>query len=236
MPIISQGAMSSRGFGEFALQQTAPYTGPTIRASTTAGGLNATTIIKPTGVVAGDLLIICASIANNTTGFIGCPGFTSATSTTSPISAVLYKVAGASEPSSYGVTFSNTNADTSITMFAVTTGTYSTGIVNIGTWSTSGTGTTITAPALTVTNANSLLIAHYGVRASVGGNTTSTTTPTGMTATLGSPSSNAVSQLLSFNAVFSQNLTASGSTGTRATTITRTGTTSGHHGILFAIK
>lgn len=209
---------------------------PTIRASTTASGSTANTVInKPTGVVSGDLLIICASVANNTASIFTSTGFTSAANTTTPVSAVLYKVAGGSEPSTYTVA-TGTAIDTTITMFAITTGTYTTGIVDIGTWSSSGTGTTITAPALTVTNTNSLLIAHYGVRAATSGNTSATTTPTGMSATLGSPSANSISLLLSFNAVFSEALTASGSTGTRATTFTRTGTTSGHHGILFTIK
>jgi len=224
MPIISKGAASLMGFGQF----TSVSSNPIIRSSTTAGATGSVVVNKPSGVVSGDLLVICASVANNTTATLASTGFTSVASVQSPISAILVKVAGGSEPSTYTVT-SGISSDATVVMFAITTGTYSTGVVDIGTWSTSTSGSTITAPSLSVTNSSSLLIATYGVRAASGGSTTNASTPTGMT------SINMVSSGLSFTEEFSQAVN-SGATGTRVTTISRSGSTDGHHGQLIAIK
>lgn len=159
-------------------------------AITFVGASNATgnnqTINKPVGVQSGDLLVANIYVdANNT---ISSPpsGWTvieNLNVTAGPYHHyILWKSAGASEPSSY--TFTNASTYTSCTMVAFRPGSGNTLAIDVHASQANASGTTDTVPSVTTTGANEVLIAGLicyngfsyttlaGWTAPTGGNTT----------------------------------------------------------------
>jgi hypothetical protein len=121
------------------------------------------TVNKPTGIVEGDIIFVAVAWYT-TSGYTidGVPsGFTSLGSYTSNSDkyALYYKIAGASEPSSYTFSFSNT-VKYKITSFGYSGGSFNPSdpidVVSNTAYRTSG--TTVRAASMTVANANSPLI------------------------------------------------------------------------------
>lgn len=208
----------------------APSTGITIVASATATGTNGTTLVvnKPTGTLSGDLLLLFITSTSNTVGTPSASGFTMLLDVDAPVSSVLYKVAGGSEPSTYSVSSGQTQP--AICLLVAIRG--STNTLTSGTWSSSGTGTTITAPSITMPNSG-LLFAFYGMRVSQTASM-SLSTPSGMNVTLSSVSAN-TSSGKNYIGVYDQSVT-SGSTGNKVSTVTVTsGTITYHRSVLVGI-
>lgn len=113
-------------------------------------------ISKPTGTQQGDLMIaICAAAANKT--WTGPTGWTEVIDQgTAPSIRVAYKVAGASESSSYDFTL-NTAGNASGVIATYRNASYDT----VGTISTTVSGSVQTAPAITLSSSSSAILAFF---------------------------------------------------------------------------
>lgn len=233
---------------------------PTYRASTAYtdwGGSTSAIVNKPTGTVEGDLMV--AVYVSATGAFYGTvadltppSGWTTVSElliSNAPIVGLYYKIAGASEPSTY--TWSvNDGGDRCLGIATVTTGTFDAttpvGTTNGVDWSRlfqPSSSTSVTAPTITPAVDECLGIAFYG--ATSGGFTW--TTPSGYTerfdGTNGGPSMSIHTKALTTSATGSVTATASSAVGTNEgagvlfavrpvagggpATVTRTGSLSG---------
>lgn len=174
------------------------------------------TISKPTGTLEGHLMITGNFQDGHTVaGFTGDTGWTEVYDVINPSFRWAYKIAGASEPSSYSFTGPNTQ----LSGFIVT--------LSGAVYDTSGTpnalATPVVANGITVASDNSLLLAVYKVQ-----NLSKTfTTPTGMTTVC----NDADAWAPSF-AVFKESVNA-GATGNRSST--PSGGATGN-GLLISVK
>jgi probable HAF family extracellular repeat protein len=134
--------------------------GPAFRSITTT--TNGTTVSKPSGVVAGDLLLAALEVCADPVTVIPPAGWTlvrnqpSGQGTEEAFHAIVYKhVATANEPSEY--TFDvPSGVYTSVEIAAYT------GVSTVeSSAGASNTGTSITAPSLTTSQANELLVVFY---------------------------------------------------------------------------
>lgn len=164
---------------------------------------------KPTGTDVDDLMV--AFMCNNAAGgrlWSPPSGWTAVVNqNASPNISVCYKVAGASEPSTYTWTLSGSATSNVIVIATYRGAVYDT----VGTISTALSGSVQTAPAITLAASNSTILAFF---CSSDG------------ATWSSPSSGLTSRF-SFSAgpglvLYSEDNLASGSTGTRSATISAT--------------
>lgn len=134
------------------------------------------TILKPTGVVAGDVLIACVvSVADVTitppSGWTQIERFR--TSDDGIQLALLWKAAGGAEPSDY--TFTESAVNYSFGAISAYSGVDNTTPIQSYTTNTALSGTTMTAFGVTTTEANTMILAIFSTYG------TSTTTPSGMT-------------------------------------------------------
>lgn len=184
-----------------------------IASATGTSNSSPTTCNKPTGTAQGDLMI--AFMYTDGTGVWTAPsGWTQVQNTDQSI---MYKVAGASEPSSYS--FVSTKAG--FRYVAITT--YRNAAYDVIGTATTATTTTVTVPAITLSSSRSTVFLFT----SAIGNLTGWNTPTGFTSLL--TNTNPYSYL------FSKSGVASGSTGT--VSLTRTGTSaSAQSAVLVGIK
>lgn len=181
---------------------------------------NSSTLVinKPAGTQQGDLMIVfmCEEGSNYT--FTGDTGWTEiADQGSRPNLRIAYKVAGASEPSSYTFTSSNNNHKMSGSILTYRNAAFDV-IGNIATGANP-----LVADGITVTLDNSLLLGFF-IR-----DVTSYTisTPAGMSQVVIDNDSTACSY-----GIFSQSVN-SGATGTRSATV---GNTSNVSGVLLALK
>lgn len=168
-------------------------------------------VAKPSGVQAGDLLIAIMGAGSSTgTTWSQPSGWTEARdSGTSPNIGIAYKVATAGEPSTYSFASANSIA------IGVTILAYRGAAIDVvgalGTVTTAAVATT--APSITMTSANALLIAVF----MAAGASRAWGTPSGMALAVTKNDSRAPSYIVATQAV------GSGSTGTRSATPTGTG-------------
>lgn len=185
-------------------------------ASVNSGGTIASdrTVSRPAGTVQDDLLI--ATVVLGSTATITAPsGFTLVRQQTSGSNfriATYIKFAGASEPSSYTFTFS-ASSQAAIIMAA-----YS----GVGSVDADGisvqTGTTITAPSVTTTGPNRVVLAMFGIR----GNS-SISTPSGTTSRHANVSvSNISMRLVDFS------VASAGASGAKSATASESAVNGGH--------
>lgn len=182
-------------------------------------GANSLTINKPTGTQEGDLMVLTASVGGNSPNMSSPSGWTTVAdaSETNPCTIIAYKVAGASEPSSYTVT---TNKSQSMGGAIV--------VYRYAAYDTIAEAFNTTANPLVLTSispsmSQSMLIA-IAARSASG---VTLTTPTSMTAKVVDADATGPSYIVCDQKV------AKGPTGTRTTTV---GSTSNVAGILLAIK
>lgn len=125
------------------------------------GGTNTVVINKPTGVQQGDLLIaFCA--AGNDRSWTGDTGWTEIVDQgVKPALRVAYLVAGASEPASYTFTI-NSNSNGSGVIAAFRYAAYDT----IGSVATNNISGVQTASAITLSSANSAILAFFAAESS----------------------------------------------------------------------
>lgn len=197
----------------------------TIIGSTSDTKSNGTQMVvsKPSGTESGDLLLLFVSSASNTVGTPSSSGFTMYADQNSPVSSVLYKVAGSSEPSTYSVSSGQTQP---AICCLVAIRNHTSGLV-LGSWSASGTGTTITAPSITMPSSG-LLFAFYSMRIEIG-ETGTLSQPSGMNTTLNLQSTGSA-----YIGVFNESRS-SGATGTKSSNATSTGTITYHRSILIGV-
>lgn len=158
-------------------------------ASTNGNSTNTSlTINKPTGVVAGDVMIVNIGQRNNGTTAPTCAGWTAISSGAidggTTLGALLYKVAGASEPASYTFTLgagANNNEGTIVAFSGVdVTGTpfdVAPGSLSVS----GGNGSTATATGITTVSANAAVIMFAQVNDNQSMGTWSTTSPGALT-------------------------------------------------------
>lgn len=136
-------------------------------ASTNGSSTNTSlTITKPTGVVAGDVMIVNIAQRNNGSTAPSLSGWTLISSGAidggSTLGALLYKVAGASEPANYTFTLgsgANNNEGTIVAFSGVDVSGPNPFDVAPGTLSVSGSnGTTATATGITTASANAAVV------------------------------------------------------------------------------
>ena len=166
-------------------------------------------ISKPTGVQQGDLLIaFCA--AGNDRNWTGDTGWTEVVDqTVKPSLRVAYLVAGASEPSSYTFTL-NGNSSASGVIAAFRYAAYDT----IGSIATNSSTSVQTAPAITLSSANSAILAFFA-------HDSTSRTWSNPTSGLVSTATDSDGNAPSF-ALYRQLNLSSGSTGTRSATCSNT--------------
>lgn len=197
-----------------------PWSFRAAASATNSSYAEATIVInKPTGTVSGDLLFsaIVSDFANISTAPSGWTLIRNTSAATGNRLITYYKVAGGSEPSTYTWTFdANTDISGGIIAYSGLTGTpldVENGQEN------SSASTSVTAPAVTVTNSDSLLIFAGGVNED--NDATTYTAPSGMTERV--DTFNTWSSL----EIADQNV-ASGSTGTRVATASNSHESIGH--------
>lgn len=124
---------------------------PVYQSSTTASKSSGTTLTinKPSGVVAGDLLI-AVLVANGTSGWNQLAGWTRLANTlVDPSTSFQYRIADGSEGASFGFAGANIRGSGTIMRFT------NAGVPYLSTVQT-GSGTSQTAPSVTITSDNSL--------------------------------------------------------------------------------
>ncbi len=178
----------------------APPAGVTLVGFTTASGSSSGVINKPVGTTSGDIIVLFAWDGNSASWSIGSPGFTDLQAGAASNFGGAYRIAGGSEPSTYFITNGGTYTGIICAVFrgpsafdAKSTYTYVPAASNI------------TATAVTAVAANCLLIGGFAA----GGNV-NLSTPSGMTF-IGRATEPGVG-------MFYQQLSSTGSTGTRTTT------------------
>ncbi|MDP9479975.1 MAG: fibronectin type III domain-containing protein, partial [Actinomycetota bacterium] len=155
------------------------------RSAATANTGNSTatsiTISKPAGVVAGDLLVALLTVARGTDLAIAAPsGWTLILRTnesTNIATASYYKVAGASEPTSYQWGFTGTGSPFGAAGgISAYVGVHNVSPINASAGQVNASASTsVVTPAVTTTVADALVIRAHGVR--VGSATPATVTP-----------------------------------------------------------
>ena len=193
-----------------------PINGLTVVGFNTLSANSVGTINKPTGTQAGDIVVIM-SWANDSTGVWSIPsGFTDLQAGVGTNLGVAMKVAGGSEPSTYTLSNAGTYCGLLCATFRGPTA-----FDAVGTYTFSSAASSITAPAVTAVAPGSFLIGCFAA----GGNV-NFSTPSGMTA-VGRSTDPAAG-------MFYQQLTATGSTGTRTTTPSASGYDMG--ALMFTLK
>ena len=151
------------------LEPTNPASAATItfRSARSAGASSGTlTITKPTGTIAGDVMIASISVRPNTATITAPSGWTlvrrvNNSNSTANSLAIYDKVAGGSEPASYSWTFStSTGAAGGIQTFS---GVDTVNPIDVEAGQTTTSGTTHTAPSVTTTVANTMLVTSHAV-------------------------------------------------------------------------
>jgi len=152
----------------------------TYRANASAQSQNSLTITKPTGTVQNDVMIANIYVVGTDPNITAPSGWTLVLDTFDGTTARLstyYKVAGASEPASYQWTFGGaTMAEGGIITFY---GVITTNPVDVYGGQANAASTSYTAPSVTTTVSNAMLVAAFGAKAGGGSNTV--TPPPGMT-------------------------------------------------------
>ena len=170
-------------------------------AATTSASFS---IAKPSGVTAGDLMIAFLQSANSSTWMPpgGKVGWTKILDQgSSPSMSVAYKIASSSEESSYS--FTRSSSSLAASGFIVV---YRGGVIDV-IGAIGATADPIIAPSISVSAANSILLAMY---ASSSASKAASSPPTGMTFLVGDSDAQVPSSV-----IFSQVVQA-GSTGTRS--------------------
>lgn len=166
---------------------------------------------KPTGTVEGDVLVAFITVNWTSTPTITPPsgwtqvGTWGASGASSTHAGVWYKVAGASEPTSYTWTISTTMTDSgsAIVRYTPTAPTTPPGIIDAA--AAGSTATPAVAPSVTTTGTGDTLIALFTA-------STAGSTPTGMTARVALDRTGAGAW------IYDELLTTAGATGTRTWT------------------
>ena len=122
---------------------------------------------KPSGVATGDLLLAALDVrrAPNITAPAGWTLIRTTTNGTTMRQAVYYRIATASEPSSYRWTFSDTRS-AAATILAYR-GAAAATPVNASTGRTNASSTSVVANSVTTTVPNALLVGFFGLRATL---------------------------------------------------------------------
>jgi hypothetical protein len=142
-----------------------PATPGTYRSTSSATSVPVNTIVidKPAGVTTNDVLLAGISVRGNPT--ITPPsGWTlvrSDTSTTVLLQSVYRKVAGGSEPASYSWTFSEP-IGSAVGGIAAYSGVATTTPVDVNGGQANASSTSVTAPSVTTTVANTMLVGFFG--------------------------------------------------------------------------
>ncbi len=187
-------------FAKSAVQRAVVAAGISLVAFTTLSASSSGIINKPSGVVAGDVIVIFAWATDSSAAWSVPSGFTDAQAGAGAQFGACYKVAGGSEPSTYQLTNGGTYMGLCCAAFRG-----SSGFDAKGAYATATGASTITAPSVTAVAANCLLIGGFAA----GGNV-NFSTPSGMTF-VGRATDPAVG-------IFYQQLSSTGATGTRVTT------------------
>ncbi len=146
------------------------YAGPTWvgcgAVAYTATGSTALSVAYPTGLAAGDILVLCVSRNNNTPATVTATGFTqitTLTTTPNPSMTYLWKVATGSESGSLSATVDSTSQKNAI-MFAIRGANNTTPFGTNPATASNTTGDTDTTPAMPSATANStnrLLVSQF---------------------------------------------------------------------------
>jgi hypothetical protein len=152
----------------------------TYRANASAQSQGSLTITKPTGTVQDDVMVANIYVVGTNPTITAPSGWTLILSTLDGTTARLstyYKVAGASEPASYQWTFSGASMTEGgiITFYGVIT----TSPIDVYDGQANAASTSYTAPSVTTTVGNAMLVAAFGAKA--GGSSNTVTPPAGMT-------------------------------------------------------
>jgi hypothetical protein len=150
------------------------------RASASATSQGSLTNTKPTGTVQNDVMVANIYVVGTNPTITAPSGWTLVLSTLDGTTARLstyYKVAGASEPASYQWTFSGASMTEGgiITFYGVITS----NPIDVYGGQANAASTSYTAPSVTTTVSNAMLVAAFGAKAGGGSNTV--TPPAGMT-------------------------------------------------------
>jgi hypothetical protein len=211
-----------------------------IRSSASAAEGNTADVVcpKPPGLATGDyLLAFQMSDRDGTLADCTSAQFTTVLTsivegTTSPCAKVWGKVATSTDAGRTSFTFSdNTSANSTVVMVAIQAGTYNSASPVSGfTWTTvNSAGSGINAPSITGTNGAVLLTAH--MPDTNGSVLTFTGTPTSMTLVAQSVAGNSTYTRM---AIYEQDLTASGATGTKTATLS--GSARGYKALAFQVN
>lgn len=199
-----------------AVQRAVASAGISLVSFTTLNASSSGIINKPAGVVAGDFLVIFAWATDSSSAWTVPAGFTDAQAGAGVKMGACYKVAGGSEPSTYQFTNGGTYMGLTCVAFRG-----SSGFDAKGSYFTDDPVNTLVGYSATAVAANCLLIGGFAA----GGNV-SFSTPSGMTF-VGRSADPAVG-------VFYQQLTSTGATGNRSTTLSPGGYPAGS--LLITIK
>lgn len=161
---------------------TTASTGGIVRASTSTTAVTTAatglTVSAPAGTSSGDVLVSCLASSGATvaTAPSGWTRFAAATGVSNPKVYGYYKVAGSSEPSSYGWTFSSSvTSSGGIARYTGATGLDGTTSVAAGALASSG-----TVPGVTTATAGAMVMGCMGINS--GSTSVLITGPTGMSA------------------------------------------------------
>ncbi|HVD62815.1 MAG TPA: Ig-like domain-containing protein, partial [Lapillicoccus sp.] len=192
----------------------APPSGIAFRSASSANNVTATTLVipAPAGVTSGDALLAVVSVR-------GAPAITPPAGWTlvrldanasTMRQAVFVRIAGGSEPASY--TFTLSNAQSAAGGIVAYTGVDATTPVDVHGGQLNASSTSITAPSITTTGANRMIVGFFGTPV-----LTSVTPPGGMTERFDQtvPSTNTYKVT---SEAASQSVAGAGATGTRVAT------------------
>ena len=177
--------------------------GLTLVGFTTVSASSSGTVNKPAGTVSGDIVVIAGFDNSNVAAWSfggGGTAFTDIQAGASNRMGMAWKVAGGSEPSTYFCTNSGTYTGVICATFRGPTA-----FDAAGAYTFSGAASSIAAPAVTAGSSSSVLIGAFAASGNV-----TWSTPAGMTA-VGRSTEPSVT-------LFYQQLSSSGSTGTRTST------------------
>jgi MSHA biogenesis protein MshQ len=132
-------------------------------SSTAVGKLKDIIVAKPAGTVQGDLLVVGIMLEKGSTSSITTPaGWTLIRRTDQGTNAGMgtyYKWAGASEPATY--TFETSNSSKWAVGMSRISGAYTLSPIHASNGATGTSGTSVTAPSVTTTKLNTLVLAFY---------------------------------------------------------------------------
>jgi hypothetical protein len=166
--------------GSDAPTGTPPATPGTYRSASSATNTPITglTIAKPTGTTTNDVLLASLTLRGAAITITPPAGWTQVRTDAngSTVNQTIYrKVAGGSEPASYAFTFS-VPVSAAVGGMVAYSGVDTTNPVDVHGGQTNASSTSVTAPSVTTTVADAMLVGFFGT-----GNDTSFTTPSGMT-------------------------------------------------------